>query len=227
MQKFKTECQITGLYLGWDVPERGWHPLMKLERSSRGYEVTHTSAYPELTSTYKGMEDMLVLPTIDGKTRAYSLPDVFTTRIPRLRPDVERRCKFLGIDYPNIDNFKFLAKTGGQILGDEYDICPILEPNELGIYQFDCLLKSVDRTVKIGDKLEFKMRDNTIFAVFEDKELGKLPTYLLLLGDSIASIEIINSIDDLYLGGYVLIRVTTKNNIYLNPRFELLAEVEV
>jgi hypothetical protein len=127
------KSKIVGLYLGWVVPEdEQWQPLMRLAKSDRGYEASHTCAYQRLAKKYQGMAEMVSLPTVDGKKIAHTIPDIFSVRMPRLRPDVERRCKFLGLDYPNIDRLAFIAITGGNIGGDNYNICPIVEPNKQG-----------------------------------------------------------------------------------------------
>ena len=221
------ESKIIGLYLGWVVPEDGqWQPLMRLAKSDRGYEASHTVAYQRLAHKYRGMAEMVFLPTVDGKEIAYTIPDIFSVRMPRLRPDTERRCKFLGLDYPNIDRLAFIAITGGNINGDSYDICPIIEPNSYGQYQFYCVLQEVNSDIKSNlaaySKLQYDIASNgrVVVKVASD-ELGLLTPYFSLLGNNITEIEIINVSDDPYLGNKILVAVISKVDLYANQCFEL------
>ena len=221
------ESKIIGLYLGWVVPEDGqWQPLMKLTESERGYEAIHTRAYQRLAQKYRGMAEMVSLPTVDGKEIAQTIPDIFSVRMPRLRPDTERRCKFLGLDYPNIDRLAFIAITGGNINGDSYDICPIIEANNYGEYQFFGILQEVNSDVKSNlaaySKLQYDITSNgRVVVKLGSGELGLLPPYFSLLGNDITEIEIINVSDDPYLGNKILVAVISKVNLYANRCFEL------
>jgi hypothetical protein len=224
------ESKIIGLYLGWVVPEDGqWQPLMRLTKSDRGYEASHTRAYQRLAQKYRGMAEMVSLPTVNGTEIAHTIPDIFSVRMPRLRPDTERRCKFLGLSYPNIDRIAFIARTGGNIIGDSYDICPIVEPTSHGEYKFYCLLQEVDSDVRSSlgthSKLQCTITSNKRIVVkAANSELGLLPPYFSLLEDGITRIEIVNVSDDPYLGNRVLVTVTTKIDLYAYQCFELAAE---
>jgi hypothetical protein len=224
------ESKIVGLYLGWVVPEDGqWQPLMKLSKSDRGYESSHTRAYQQLAPKYRGMAEMVSLPTIDGKGIAHTIPDIFSVRMPRLRPDTERECKFLGLAYPNIDRIAFIARTGGNIVGDNYDICPIVEPNSHGEYQFYCLLCEVDSNLRFEistqPNLNYKIAPNRqIIITAAGKTLGLLPPYFSLLGSEITQVKFVNTSDDPYLGNSTLVSVTTKVDIYTQQCFELVAK---
>ena len=224
------ESKIIGLYLGWVVPEDGqWQPLMKLTKSERGYEASHTRAYQRLAQKYRGMAEMVSLPTADGKEIVHSIPDIFSVRMPRLRPDTERRCKFLGLDYPNIDRLAFIAITGGNISGDSYDICPIIESNNYGQYQFYCVLQEVNSDVKSNlaaySKLQYDIASNgRVVVKLASEKLGLLPPYFSLLGNDVTEIKIINISDDPYLGNKILVAVMSKVDLYANRYFELATE---
>jgi hypothetical protein len=224
------ESKIVGLYLGWVVPEDGqWQPLMKLIQSDRGYEASHTREYQRLAQKYRGMAEMVSLPTVDGKEIAHTIPDIFSVRMPRIRPDTERRCKFLGLSYPNIDRIAFIARTGGNIVGDNYDICPIVAPNHHGDYQFYCLLQEVNSDVRSSlgthSKLQCAIASNKRIVVkAANSELGLLPPYFSLLGDGITRIELIDVSDDPYLGNRILVTVATKVDLYTHQSFDLAAE---
>jgi hypothetical protein len=223
------ESRIVGLYLGWVVPEDGqWQPLMQLTKSDRGYESSHTRAYQQLAQKYRGMAEIVSIPTVDGNEIAHTIPDIFSVRMPRLRPDTERRCKFLGLAYPNIDQIAFLARAGGNIVGDDYDICPIVEPNSHGDYQFYCLLQEVNSDVrsKLGSQSKLKCTvgsNQRVVVTAANSELGLLPPYFSLLDDGITGIELVNVSDDPYLGDRVLVTITTKVNLYAHRCFELAA----
>jgi hypothetical protein len=224
------ESEIIGLYLGWVVPEDGrWQPLMKLTKSDRGYESSHTRAYQRLAHKYRGMAEVVSLPTVDGHEIAHTIPDIFSVRMPRLRPDTERRCKFLGLSYPNINRIAFIARTGGNIFGDDYDICPIVKPNLHGEYQFYCLLQEVDSDVRSKLGTHSKLQCTTIGSNHRivvrsaSGDLGLLPPYFSLLGDGITQIELVNVSDDPYLGNRVLVAVATKIDLYAHQCFELAA----
>ena len=223
------ESKIVGLYLGWVVPENGqWQPLMKLTKSNCGYEASHTRVYQELSSKYRGMAEVVSLPTVDGKKISHTIPDIFSVRMPRLRPDTERECKFLGLSYPDIDRIAFIARTGGNIVGDRYDICPIVEATSHGDYQFYCLLQEVDYEIRslLGthSKLQCTVGSNQRIVVkVAHSQLGLLPPYFSLLGNGIAGIELVNISDDPYLGNSTLVSVTTKIDLYAHQCFELVA----
>ncbi len=224
------ESQIAGLYLGWVVPDDGqWQPLMKTVKTNSEYHSIHTRAYQRLALQYKGMAYLLSLPTFHGEATTPTIPDVFNNRMPRQRPDVERRCQFLGLPYPNIDHMAFVARTGGTIVGDGFDVCPIMEPNSQGDYQFYCLLHEVDRDVraKLWHQPELQYTvvsgQRTIVTASGDY-LGLLPPYFSLMGDNFTEIKLINVSDDFYLGDHTLVSVTTKVNIYAHPCFELASE---
>jgi hypothetical protein len=221
----REESKIAGLYLGWVVPAEGqWRPLMKTCKTINGYHSSHTRAYQRLASHYKGMAYLLSLPMVGGETITPEIPDVFTTRMPRLRPDTERECKFLGLSYPSINHFAFVARTGGTISGDPFDICPIMEPNEQGDYQFYCLLREVNSEIrtKLWQQPELAytvVSEHQTIVTAVDSYLGVLPPYLSLLGEEISDIKLVNISDDFYLGDHTLISVTSKVNIYADPCF--------
>jgi hypothetical protein len=223
------ESRIVGLYLGWVVPEDGqWQPLMQLTKSDRGYKSSHTCAYQQLAQKYRGMAEIVSTPTVDGNEIAHTIPDIFSVRIPRLRPDTERECKFLGLSYPNIDQIAFLARTGGNIVGDDYDICPIVEPNSYGEYQFYCLLHEIDASLrsKIGTQpqLNYEIASNRQIVIkAAGGNLGLLPPYFSLLGAGITQVEFVKTSDDPYLGNSILVSVTAKTNPYAQRCFELAA----
>ena len=224
------ESKVMGLYLGWVVPEDGqWQPLMKLTKSDRGYEASHTRAYQRLAQKYRGMAEMVSLPTVDGTKIAHTIPDIFSVRMPRLRPDTARECEFLGLSYPNIDRIAFIARTGGNIVGDNQDICPIVEPTSHGDYQFYCLLQEVHSDVRSSlgthSKLQYAIASNRRIVVkAANSELGLLPPYFSLLEDGITGIELVNVSDDPYLGNRILVTVTTKIDLYAHQYFELAAD---
>jgi hypothetical protein len=223
------ESKISGLYLGWVVPEDGqWQPLMKLTKSDRGYEASHTRAYQRLAQKYRGMAEMVSLPTVDGKEIAHTIPDIFSVRMPRLRPDTERECKFLELSYPNIDRIAFIARTGGNIVGDNYDICPIVEPNSLGEYQFYCLLHEIDASLRFEmgtqPQLNYEIAPNRQIVIkAAGGNLGLLPPYFSLLGAGITQVEFVKTSDDPYLGNSTLVSVTTTTNPYAQQCCELAA----
>jgi hypothetical protein len=222
----KEESKIAGLYLGWVVPADGqWQPLMKTCKTIQGYCASHTRAYQRLASQYKGMAYLLSLPTVNGESITAEVPDVFSTRMPRLRPDTERECQFLGLSYPNIDHFAFVARTGGAISGDPFDVCPIMELNEKGDYQFYCLLREVNREIRsrLWQQPEllctFVSEQQTIVTA-TGSYLGTLPPYLSLLGEAISDIKLVNISNDFYLGDHTLVSVTSQVNIYAEQCFE-------
>jgi hypothetical protein len=223
------ESKIIGLYLGWVVPEDGqWQPLMKLTESERGYEASHTRAYQRLAQKYRGMAEMVSLPTADGTEIVHTIPDIFSVRMPRLRPDTERECKFLGLSYPNIDRIAFIARTGGNIVGDNYDVFPVVDPNGRGEYQFYCLLHEIDASLrsKIGTQPQFNYEiahNRQIVIKAAGGNLGLLPPYFSLLGAGITQVEFVKTSDDPYLGNSILVSVTAKTNPYAQQCFELAA----
>ncbi len=224
------ESQITGLYLGWVTPEDGqWLPLVKTVKTSAGYHSTYTRAYQQLVTKYHGMAYLLSLPTSHDEVITPTIPDILTIRMPRQRPDVERRCQFLGLSYPNIDYMNFIARTGGTIVGDSFDICPIMELNTQGEYQFYCLLYEVDRGIRAQLQNMSALQctvvsDQRTIVTAADNYLGALPPYFSLMENKITEIKLINISDDFYLGDHTLVSVTTKVNIYAHQCFELASE---
>jgi hypothetical protein len=132
------------------------------------------------------------------------------------------------LSYPNIDRIAFIARTGGNIVGDNYDICPIVEPNSLGEYQFYCLLHEIDASLRfeIGTQpqLNYEIATNRQIVIkAAGGNLGLLPPYFSLLGAGITQVEFVKTSDDPYLGNSTLVSVTTTTNPYAQQCFELAA----
>lgn len=232
-QSLSKDGTITGMYLGWVVPDTArWEALIKLTKSSLGYHLSYTRAYLDVISRYKGIARLSSKNQIDRENICSSIPDVFEARMPRLRVDVERMCGLLSLPYPNMDLFAYIARTGGECSGDSFDICPIVMPNADGKYEFFYLFSAFEdfkhyrHSLNLESKIECD-RNQVYLQVDESHRVhfANLPVYFSQLGGSVSKIEIVNIPNHPMLGMGLLAKVTLSVlNPYANPTFALAQE---
>jgi hypothetical protein len=239
------DSSITGFYLGqFRRDTRRWEPyarMLKVDGSdggdaskTGGYIAHFTHNYPEIVERYPGYADLLLLDEID---RVYSyMPRIFDDRMPPRRKDTQLDCEFLGLDYGELDEFAFVARTGGYVTKDSFSVCPIVKPNEWGKYVFYTCLDGLDgnqwaRTVwsEISSrKGEFVWENinGQLTLKFNGDILGKLFPYFELLDGNIVDIEIVNFTRPETLQGFgILLRVTMESgNPYTHELFEPYVE---
>lgn len=197
-QSLSKDGSIVGLYAGWLHPQtERWQPILELRRSTTGYHIYPTSNYLAIAKEYRGMPEILGLSDIKEEYIYSSIPSIFSDRIPTVREDIGELCQLLSLEFPDIDPFAFMSRTGGKINGDPFSICPILNPNTDGNYEFYCCIGTPPELKKcwdkftIGSKLECQDGE-TFVRVDGDKYRIVMPEFFSQLQGSIVEGEIIN-----------------------------------
>lgn len=224
---------VVGMYLGWVVPDtQQWEALIKLTKFSRDYHASYTRAYVELLPRYKGIAELLNIADVNEEYISADIPAVFEARMPRPRVDVGRKCEFLGLPYPDMDLFAYIARTGGKINDDPFNICPILTPSLDGEYEFYCSLAASREFEEYWNLLTFESKiesDGRAIYIQVSKSdtiyFADLPEYFTKLGGSIRKIEILNIPNNPLLGMGILTKITLSVlNPYGSRSFELVRE---
>ncbi len=223
--------KINGLYLGWIRKDtRKWEPLVKLTIVDGGYTAQYTSNYEEISALYPGYKDLLIWSELNVINRDF--PHIFRNRMPLLRNDVKNDCEFLKLDYPQIDKIAYVSRYGGRICGDQFSICPSIEPDASGNYIFYCTLNGVEERAeprKIWQQIrnragEFKLLkgEDKYRLEFEGIILGYLENYFELINGEIERIEIINFTDPIKCQGHsVLLKIIIHSkNAYAHRLFQ-------
>jgi hypothetical protein len=224
------DLKICGLYLGWVRKDtKKWEPLIKLMVVEGGYTVEYTSSQKEISAIYPGYKDLLIWSELNVINR--DIPHIFRNRMPLLRNDVKKHCEFLKLDYPHIDKIAYVSRYGGRICGDQFSICPLIEPDVAGNYTFYCTLNGVEERAepkqiwqKIKDragKFQLFKNGDKYCLEFEGVLLGYLENYFDLIDGEINKIEIVNFSDPANWQGYgILLKVIIHSkNAYAHQLF--------
>jgi hypothetical protein len=219
---------INGLYLGWVRKDtQRWEPLAKLTIVEGGYTAQYTSNYEEISALYPGYKDLLIWSELNVVNRDF--PHVFRNRMPLLRNDVKKHCEFLKVDYPQIDKIAYVSRYGGRICGDQFSICPSIEPDRADNYTFYCTLNDVEQRAepkqiwqqikdRSGGFQLFKNGDK-FYLEFEDTILGHLENYFGLIDGGMNKIEIVNFSDPEKWQGYgILLKIVINSENAYNHR---------
>lgn len=217
---------INGVYLGWIPPHStSWEPLYRTIRCERGYKSERTRLYAPTIERYPG----LALNS-DFYPDPLDLPFALERRTPLVRPDYERDARLLNLPYPNPDLFEFIGRTGGLFSGDNFSVCPIVEPNDDGSYSYEFGLWKIDRDVRDGvnenTRLKAIARTNepTILTA-DDRPLGEFSPHFTLLGDEILNVSIVRiGRPEIFTGSQVVVSFDTPVNLYATPAFAAIGE---
>ena len=225
---------IIGMYLGWVIPDTNkWEALLKLTKSSLGYHINFTSICIDLFKNYQGIARFLNVSNLELEYIYPTVPYVFKSRIPVERVDIGEACKNLGLSYPGIDSFAFMARTGGRIHADPFSVCPILTPNADGDYEFYCDISTCKElqehwySFTKESKLECHKGlvsvqlsgDNTRYPVI-------LPDFFTRLEGSIDRAEILTISQPSAFGVDILAKVVLSSaNPYSGSNFSLLKDL--
>jgi hypothetical protein len=133
---------ITGLFMGWtDFYSKEWFPVRKMIWIDREYHTVYLHgmlAATEISETQRAMVKS-GLVKLDRIEVSDDIQLSFKRRMPVHRPftDLEK-LERLGLprSLNKFDPFEYVARTGGYMATDNYDIFPQVTPNESGIYQF-------------------------------------------------------------------------------------------
>jgi hypothetical protein len=217
---------VIGVYLGWIPPHSdNWEPLYRTMRVPGGYHSDRTRLYAPTIERYPGLE-MVLAHDFDS----LELPYLLDKRTPRVRSDYEYDAKLLNLEYPIADLFEYIGRSGGLFSGDDFTICPIVEPNEDGSYSYESMLLEFDPEVR--DNLTEASQLKAIFSdgkqpivTAEDLVLGQFLPHFAYLADSISSVNSIRIAEDhFFLGRQILISFDTPVNLYANSCFNLATE---
>jgi hypothetical protein len=225
--------KINGLYLGWVRKDtHRWEPLAKLTIVDGGYTAQYTSNYEEISALYPGYKDLLIWSELNVVNRDF--PHIFRNRMPLLRNDVKNECKFLKLDYTQIDKIAYVSRYGGRICGDQFSICPIVKADAADNYIFYCTLNGVEEKEEpkqiwqqIQDKSSkfqlFKNGDKYCLE-FKGTLLGPLENYFELIDGEINKIEIVDFSDPENWQGYgILLKIIVRSkNAYTSGLFQTL-----
>jgi hypothetical protein len=222
--------KINGLYLGWVRKDtHRWEPLAKLTIVEGGYTAQYTSNHEEISALYPGYKDLLIWSELNVVNRDF--PHIFRNRMPLLRNDVRKHCEFLKLDYPQIDKIAYVSRYGGRICGDQFSICPLIEPDASGNYIFYCTLNGVEERAEpkqiwqqIKDragKFQLFKDEDKFYLEFEGTILGHLENYFGLIDGEINKIEIVSFSDPANWQGYgILLKiVVSSENAYDHKLF--------
>lgn len=229
-QPLSKDGTITGIYLGWVIPDTNeWEALVKLTKSSLGYHLNPTSFCVDLVKKYKGIPKILGIPGLEDEYISTDIPSAFEPRIPVERKDIGEMCKSLWLDFPGIDPFAFMARTGGTIHGDPYSVCPILAPNDDGDYEFYCRIGTTKDLQQHWDSFtkESKLEcHNGIVSIQLSGNRTKypaiVPDFFTRLEGSIVKAEILNISQPSIFGVEILTKITfASSNPYASSTFSL------
>lgn len=226
LDKIKTFMKpIIGVYLGWIPPHSDtWEPLYRTIRVPGGYQSDRTVIYAPTIARYPGLRRPL-----NFYPDPLDLPFSLSKRLPKVRPDYERDAKTLNLQYPNLDLFEYIGRTGGLFSGDPFTVFPIVEPNADGSYSYDSLLWKWEPEVRdsLSDRslLEVVIRDGRPLIVTEGGSvLGELLPNFARLGDTISPVKFVRIGEKHYFGGgEILISFDSSINVYATPDFALAA----
>jgi hypothetical protein len=225
---------INGVYLGWIPPHsKSWEPLYRTIRCERGYKSERTGLYAPAIERYPG----LALNS-DFYPDPLDLPFALERRTPLVRPDYERDARLLNLPYPNPDLFEFIGRTGGLFSGDNFSVCPIVEPNDDGSYSYEFGLWKIDRDVRDGvnenTRLKAIARTNEPTILTADvgeasplgnRPLGEFSPHFTLLGDKILNVKIVRiGRPETFTGSQVVVSFDTPINLYATPAFAVVSE---
>jgi hypothetical protein len=225
--------QISGLYLGWVRKDnQKWEPLVKMTLVEGGYTIEYTSNHEEISALYPSYRDLIIWSELNVINQDFPL--IFLERMPLLRNDVKKYCKFLKLDYPQIDKIAYVSRSGGRICNDQFSICPIVKPNIADNYIFYCTLNDVETRAEprqswqqVKDragKFQLSKNEDRYYLEFEGIRLGYLEDYFELIDGEINQVEIINFTDPSNREGYsILLKITINSkNAYANKIFQTI-----
>ena len=230
-QPLSKDGTITGIYLGWVIPDTNeWEALIKLTKSSLGYHLNPTSFCVDLVKKYKGIPKILGISGLENEYISIDIPSAFEPRIPVERKDIGEMCKSLGLDFPGIDPFAFMARTGGCIHGDPFSVCPILTPNADGDYEFYCSIGTTNDLQAHWDSFTKKSKlvchDKSVSIQLEGSDTkypAIIPDFFTQLEGSLVKAEILNISQPSIFGVEILTKVTFVGaNPYASSTFSLL-----
>jgi hypothetical protein len=217
---------VMGVYLGWIPPKsKKWEPMYRTMRAAGGYQSERTQLYAQTIERYPGLELSLKF-----HPNPLKLPFALERRIPLVREDYEWYSRLLNLHYPSMDLFEFVGRTGGLFSGDPFSICPIVEPNEDGIYTYESLLWEVNKEVRDSlsetTQLEAIARYNEPTLVTADgRLLGELSPHFSCLENEIKNLKIVRISEAHYfIGCLTLISFDTPVNAYATSEFALASK---
>jgi hypothetical protein len=133
---------ITGLFMGWtDIHTKEWFPVRKMTWIDREYHTVYLHgilAATKISETQRAMVKSGLIK-LDRIEISDDIELSFKRRMPVHRPftDLEKLERLsLPRGLNKFDPFEYVARTGGRMATDNYDIFPESTPDEFGIYQF-------------------------------------------------------------------------------------------
>jgi hypothetical protein len=217
---------VIGVYLGWIAPEsKKWEPMYRTIRCPGGYQSERTQLYTPTLERYPGLELSLKF-----HPNPLKLPFALEIRTPLVREDYEWYSRLLDLPYPNMDVFEFVGRTGGLMVGDDFSICPIVDPNDDGVYTYKSLLWKVNKEVydSLDENTQLQAiarHDRPTLITANGRPLGELSPHFLYLGNEIKNIKVLKISEAHYfIGRLTLISFDTPVNLYATSEFALASK---
>ena len=195
-QSLRTD-RITALYLGCKTndlpgfPKPIWLPIYRLSWDDEGYfYYSYTKGFEHHQEQLKGH----IINPDGGFARLWKtkhLDTRFSTRIPR-RAETMKIYDLLGLGNVKGDYIAYLARSGGQRIGDNYDIFPEVQCDRHGFYRFNFLIVDLGNkvkqkqstvqliadTIEVTEPLELKIDSEHSYIFGRGVELGRCPEYI-------------------------------------------------
>lgn len=168
-----------------------WLPIFRMTWDDEGYFYSsYTNAFQ---ANYENLKGNIINP-LCGYSQTWitrKLSSRISNRIPR-RPDSMKHYALLGIGEQKGDLIAYLARSGGQVIGDNYDVFPQVTPDVSGWYNFYFPLSGLADKVKQGEEtvkhfaqtavesepIILKSTFDTSYIYARGEEIGYCPHYI-------------------------------------------------
>jgi hypothetical protein len=179
---------INGLFMGWtDIHSKQWFPIRKMIWTNREYHTVYLHgilAATKISETQRAMVKSGLIK-LDRIEISDDIELSFKRRMPVNRPftDLEELGQLdLTRSLNKFDPFEYIARTGGYMMTDKYDIFPQVTPDEFGIYQFYFTAGAFDG-VDITDyvtrlRVDEELRIENSSVYHQSFRLDKVPGYI-------------------------------------------------
>ena len=250
-QQTQRSDRITALYIGLtynQLEENKWLPMMRISWDDDGnYYHSYTQAF---SNNYYGLEGHVLNPE-RGYTKLLKekkIIEILNNRTPR-RPDSMVEYDLLGIEDLKGDAIAYLARSGGEVQSDRYDVFPEIAPNSNEVYDFYFPISGIcelysnrDLTAKImfdllpeGRKLELRHTVNNTEIYHLGTKIGYCPKYVSYLLKTLdnnykyqLSVERVNKLDPRYVFRAIAnLKIKSHQNLFNNPLFETIHPMPV
>ena len=251
-QQTLRQDRISALYMGInytdiDTNSRKWIPMMRISWDNDGYYYhSYTKGFQDNYHQLKGN----VLNSQRGYSQTWKdrrMTGFMNGRIPQ-RADSMHQYDLLGIGELKGDAIAYLSRSGGEKVGDNWDVFAEVKPNDLGLYHFyfpvkevatligngSESVKAIANSVKPEQKLDLKVNPSFTDIYCYGIRIGSTPQYLhalLSLNSDIkwtAQICMTNQHQPIYAYKMIArVSIHSSENIYTNRIFQPINKMPV